>query len=78
MATIKINGKKVQLDWKYMPHTTPVEFRLVFQIAHAKWPNLDLTYVGTDEQGNTYMQEAGNVTLFLITAEEFQRQLALA
>lgn len=43
-------------------------FDAAFKAAHAKWPNVDLGYIGTDAKGNHYFQERGNVEAFVLEA----------
>ncbi len=50
-------------NFDIMPHTKPVEFARVFEVAGELWPDRELTLVGHDGE-DVHMQEYGNPTPF--------------
>ncbi len=62
---------KTALRFALHPIDTKVRFKRLFVAAKAKWPNVaDLHYVGSDVDGNHYMQQWGNPAPFIVTEKD--------
>lgn len=70
MANLTKAMKCRQIRCEYSP-----SFKAIWIVAAQKFPGIRLTYTGTAEDGDNYLQEWGNRVPFIVTDAELKAAL---